>query len=46
MTIHVRFDHVTVRYGAKTALNDVSLEIPEKQILASSARPIPARRRC
>ncbi len=34
MTIHVRFDHVTVRYGAKTALNDVSLDIPEKQILA------------
>jgi phosphate transport system ATP-binding protein len=34
MNVHVRFDHVTVCYGAKTALNDVSLDIPAKQILA------------
>jgi phosphate transport system ATP-binding protein len=34
MNVHVRFDHVTVRYGGKTALDDVSLEIPEKRILA------------
>jgi phosphate transport system ATP-binding protein len=33
MRIHVQFEHVTVSYGAKTALDDVSLEIPEKQIL-------------
>jgi phosphate transport system ATP-binding protein len=33
MRIHVQFEHVTVSYGAKTALEDVSLEIPEKQIL-------------
>jgi phosphate transport system ATP-binding protein len=34
MTIHIRFENVTVTYGAKTALEDVSLEIPEKQIFA------------
>jgi len=34
MKTHVRFDHVTVTYGPKTALNDISLDIPEKQILA------------
>jgi phosphate transport system ATP-binding protein len=33
VTPHIRFDHVTVRYGAKLALDDVSLEVPEKQIL-------------
>jgi phosphate transport system ATP-binding protein len=32
MSIHIRFENVTVNYGAKTALRDVSLEIPEKQI--------------
>ena len=32
MNIHIRFENVTVTYGAKTALRDVSLEIPEKQI--------------
>jgi phosphate transport system ATP-binding protein len=34
MTTHIRFENVTVTYGAKTALADVSLEIPGKQILA------------
>ena len=33
MNIHIRFENVTVSYGAKTSLADVSLEIPEKQIL-------------
>jgi phosphate transport system ATP-binding protein len=33
MSIHIQFENVTVNYGAKTALRDVSLEIPEKQIL-------------
>ncbi len=33
MNIHIRFENVTVSYGAKIALEDVSLEIPEKQIL-------------
>jgi len=28
----IRFSQVSVRYGAKTALRDVTLEIPEKQI--------------
>jgi phosphate transport system ATP-binding protein len=32
--IHVRFDHVSVHYGAKPALNDISIEIPEKEIFA------------
>ena len=34
MNVHVRFENVTVTYGPKTALADVSLEIPEKRILA------------
>ena len=34
MNIHIRFDNVTVRYGPKTALEGVSLEIPEKHIFA------------
>ena len=34
MSIHIRFENVTVSYGAKTALNDVSLEIPEKKIFS------------
>ena len=33
MTTHVRFDHVTVAYGAKVALRDVSLDVPSRQIL-------------
>ena len=32
MSIHIRFENVTVHYGPKTALRDVSLDIPEKQI--------------
>jgi phosphate transport system ATP-binding protein len=34
MSIHIRFENVTVTYGAKTALEDVSLEIPERRIFA------------
>ena len=34
MTAHVCFDRVSVSYGAKAALRDISLEIPEKQIFA------------
>jgi phosphate transport system ATP-binding protein len=34
MTPHIRFNQVTVRYGAKAVLRDLSLEIPEKQIFA------------
>jgi phosphate transport system ATP-binding protein len=34
MDPHIRFENVTVTYGAKTALADVSLDIPEKQIFA------------
>lgn len=34
MSIHIRFENVTVTYGPKTALDGVSLEIPEKQIFA------------
>jgi phosphate transport system ATP-binding protein len=34
MSIHIRFENVTVAYGAKIALRDVSFEIPEKQIIA------------
>jgi phosphate transport system ATP-binding protein len=34
MTTHIRFDDVTVTYGPKTALQNVSLAIPEKQIFA------------
>src|SRR5258706_559946 len=29
---HISFDHVTVRYGGKVALRDLSLAIPPKQI--------------
>ena len=32
MNASIRFSQVSVRYGAKTALRDVTLEIPEKQI--------------
>jgi phosphate transport system ATP-binding protein len=32
MSTHIRFENVTATYGAKTALRDVSLEIPEKEI--------------
>jgi phosphate transport system ATP-binding protein len=32
MTSHVAFRNVTVRYGRKTALDDISLEIPRHQI--------------
>jgi phosphate transport system ATP-binding protein len=32
MNAHVRFRNVTVSYGAKAALRDLTLEIPEKQI--------------
>ncbi len=34
MNPHVRFENVTVSYGPKTALDNVSLEIPEKRIFA------------
>jgi phosphate transport system ATP-binding protein len=34
MSTHIQFENVAVSYGAKTALQDVSLEIPEKQIFA------------
>lgn len=34
MSIHIRFENVTVTYGPKTALDDVSLEIPDRQIFA------------
>jgi len=34
VTPHIRFDRVRVSYGAKLALRDISLEIPEKQIFA------------
>ncbi len=34
MNIHLRFENVTVTYGPKTALDDVSLEIPERRITA------------
>jgi phosphate transport system ATP-binding protein len=34
MNVHVRFENVTVSYGPKKALEDVSLEIPEKRIFA------------
>jgi phosphate transport system ATP-binding protein len=32
MSATIRFDHVSVSYGAKVALREVVLEIPEKQI--------------
>ncbi len=34
MSVHIQFENVTVDYGAKTALRDVSLEIPEREIFA------------
>jgi phosphate transport system ATP-binding protein len=34
MSIHIRFENVTVTYGPKTAIEDVSLDIPEKRIFA------------
>lgn len=34
MTPHIRFENVTVSYGQKKALDDVSLEIPRKRIFA------------
>jgi phosphate transport system ATP-binding protein len=34
MPDHIRFDNVTVSYGPKTALADVSLAMPEKRIYA------------
>ncbi len=34
MTPHIQFKQVTVRYGSRTVLRDLSLDIPEKQILA------------
>lgn len=33
MNAHIQFENVAVNYGAKIALRDVSLEIPQKQIL-------------
>jgi phosphate transport system ATP-binding protein len=33
MTAHISFEHVTASYGRHVSLNDLSLEIPEKQIL-------------
>lgn len=32
MTAHIEFDNVTVKYGARTALKDISLEIPNNEI--------------
>jgi phosphate transport system ATP-binding protein len=32
MTTHIQFENVTVRYGQKIALRDVSLEIPDNEI--------------
>ncbi|NLF07326.1 MAG: phosphate ABC transporter ATP-binding protein [Pirellulaceae bacterium] len=34
MVSHIRFENVTVRYGRKTALDDVWFEIPKKRIFA------------
>jgi phosphate transport system ATP-binding protein len=33
MEAHIRFQNLTVRYGAKPALRDISLEIPRRRIL-------------
>jgi ABC-type phosphate transport system permease subunit len=33
MTAHICFEHVTASYGRHVSLDDLSLEIPEKQIL-------------
>jgi phosphate transport system ATP-binding protein len=32
MDTHIHFEHVTVHYGARTVLRDLSLEIPARQI--------------
>lgn len=32
LAAHIAFTHVTVRYGSKVALRDITLEIPEKEI--------------
>lgn len=34
MNPHIRFNHVTVSYGTKAALRDITLDVPQKQILA------------
>jgi len=34
MTPHIQFKQVTVRYGSRVVLRDLSLDVPEKQILA------------
>ncbi len=34
MDVHIQFENVTVSYGEKIALRDISLEIPEKEIFA------------
>ena len=34
METHVLFSNVTVHYGAKPALREISLDIPRRQILA------------
>ncbi len=34
MDVHIQFKNVTVSYGEKIALRDISLEIPEKEIFA------------
>jgi phosphate transport system ATP-binding protein len=34
MRAHIRFDHVSVRYGEKVVLRDLSVDIPEKRIFA------------
>jgi phosphate transport system ATP-binding protein len=34
MQPHIRFNQVSVNYGAKTALRDITLEIPRQQIFA------------
>jgi len=46
MPAHIRFHNLTVTYGGKPALEQVSLEIPEKQIFGIIGRPIRARPRC
>jgi phosphate transport system ATP-binding protein len=34
MTPHIEFENVTVRYGSHAALNNISLQVPEKSIFA------------
>ena len=34
MSVHIKFENVCVRYGAKPALRDISLEIPRNRIFA------------